>query len=124
MAKKESKLLYWAPRILALLFILSLSVLSLSILGESRTFEEKIFRLIINNLPGFILLITLILSFRYEIIPGVAFVIFGCVYSSNSLVKTFNYGFENYMLYYLIILAVPSFVIGILFLTNWYKKLC
>ncbi|NMB48203.1 hypothetical protein GYA13_02020 [Candidatus Kuenenbacteria bacterium] len=114
-----SKFIYWTPRILSIIFILFLALFSLDVFGNNYTFWETVVGLLMHNIPSFILLILLLISWRYEIVGGVAFILAGLLY----LFSLFSPGhFEWYMLSWSLLIAGPAFLIGALFLANWFQK--
>ena|SRR3989344_1874989 len=116
---KVNKLLFWAPRVLAILFILFLAMFSLDIFGNNYTFWETVVGLFMHNILSIILLIVLIISWKYEIVGAVAFILGGIFY----IVTLFmNPQFEWYMISWSIMIAGPAFLVGILFYMNWRQK--
>ena len=119
MKRSISKIIFWMPRVLAIFFIAFLSLFSLDIFDENRGFWMTILGLLMHNIPSLILIIVLIISWNYEIIGGVAFILAGLLY----IVLIFmNPVFNWYMLFWSMIIAGPAFLIGILFLLNWSKR--
>jgi hypothetical protein len=78
--------------------------------------------LLIHNIPSFILTAVVIISWRYEIVGGIAFILAGLLYIANMVTNTFTGQFEWYMLSWSMIIAGPAFFIGALFLMNWRIK--
>jgi len=114
-----SKFIYWTPRILSIIFILFLALFSLDIFGNNYTFWETVVGLLMHNIPSFILLIILLISWRREIVGGVTFILAGLLY----LFSLFSSGhFEWYILSWSLFIAGPAFLIGALFLANWFQK--
>ena len=116
---KVNKLLFWAPRVLAILFILFLAMFSLDIFGNNYTFWETVLGLFMHNIPSIILLIVLIISWKHEIVGAIAFVLGGIFYIVTLFI---NPQFEWYMLSWSIMIAGPAFLVGILFWMNWKQK--
>jgi hypothetical protein len=119
MKNKINKYLYWIPRILSIIFILFLALMSLDVFSEKLDFWQTVVALFMNNLPTIILLIVLIISWKYEIVGGVGFILAGLAYIV--LLMTRNQ-FEWYMLFWAIQISGVAFTIGILFLAGWFKK--
>ncbi len=119
MQKESNKFIFWTPRILAILFILFLAMFSLDIFEGNYGFRGTIFGLFMHNIPTLILLIILLISWKYEIVGGIAFILAGLVY----LVVLFKNPFEWYMLSWAIQISGIAFLIGILFLVGWFKKI-
>ena len=119
MKKKINKFIYWTPRILSILFIVFLAVFSLDVFDTNLGFWGTILGLLIHNIPSIILGVVIWISWKYEIIGGIAFILAGLAYI---VVLMMSKTFEWYMLSWSLIIAGPAFLIGILFLINWFKK--
>ena len=122
MKRRVSKFVYWTPRILGIIFILFLAMFSLDIFDMKLGFWETILGLFMHNIPVFILLIVLLISWKHEIVGGVIFTLAGTLYVVIILMNTLRNSFEWYMVSYSLIIAGPAFLIGILFIVNWLKK--
>jgi hypothetical protein len=75
-----------------------------------------------HNIPVFILMAILIISWKYEIVGGIAFILAGIFYITQLLVTAITTGFEWYYLSWAVQISGIAFLIGILFLMNWFKK--
>lgn len=117
---KGNKFIYWTPRILGIIFVLFLMLFSLDVFESGLTGWQIAIGLFMHNIPALILLLSLIISWRYEIVGGVAFILAGLVYI---LLLAMNPKFEWYMLSWSLTIAGPAFLIGILFIINWGKKI-
>ena len=122
MKKKTSKFIYWTPRILSIIFLLFLSLFSLDVISPELSFWQIILGLFMHNIPVFILLIVLLISWKHEIVGGIAFILAGLLYITLILIDAFINGFKWYMLFWTIQIAGIAFFIGILFLIGWFKK--
>ncbi len=122
MEKPIDSFVYWAPRILSIIFICFLALFSLDVVSPELSFWQIVVGLFIHNIPVFILLIVLLVSWKYEIVGGIAFILAGALYTGMILVDIFKNSFEWYMLSSLALIAVPAFFIGVLFIMNWFKK--
>ena len=118
MKKKMSKYLYWTPRILAIIFILFLALFSLDVFEGNYGFWGTIVGLFMHNIPALVLLIVLLISWKYEIVGGIVFILAGLLY----IILLMRNKFEWYYLLWAIQIAIPAFLIGILFLIGWFKK--
>ena len=117
-SKNISKFVYWTPRILSILFLAFITLFSFDVFGNGYTFWETVLALFMHNLPGLILLAVLIISWKYEIVGGIAFILAGLLYIITTLMRQPWYIVISWSM----IIAGPAFLIGILFLVNWYKK--
>jgi hypothetical protein len=119
MKNKINKCICWAPRILAIIFILFLTMLSADIFGNNYTFWEVLLGLFMHNLPTLSLLIVLIISWKHELVGGIAFILFGFLYTVIILLIR---GFQQPAFISILIIAGISLIIGILFIISWIKK--
>ncbi len=117
--RKVDKFIYWTPRILSIIFILFLALFSLDVFDSGLDFWGTLLGLFIHNIPSLILLIFLIISWKYEIVGGIVFILAGLAYI---MMVFMNPVFEWYMISWSAIIAGPAFLIGALFLVNWFKK--
>jgi hypothetical protein len=122
MINKINRFVYWAPRVLSIVFILFLAMFSLDVLGMGLGFWETVLGLFMHNIPALILLAVLLISWKHEIVGGIAFILAGSLYIIIMLMNMLRNPFEWYMLSYLLIIAAPAFLIGILFIINWRRK--
>ncbi|MDD4352963.1 MAG: hypothetical protein PHN56_00745 [Candidatus Nanoarchaeia archaeon] len=116
--KKNNKFIYWAPRVLTIIYIFFLSLFSLDVFQEGYDFFEVILAFLMHNILSFILIIILIISWKQEIVGAIAFILFGLAYSINILAnQQFEINFSS-----ILIISGPAFLIGVLFLINWLKN--
>ena len=120
--RKVGKFVYWAPRILSIIFICFLALMSLDVFDSASSFSEILIGLFMHNIPVFILVAVLIIAWKYEIVGGIAFILGGIGYIISILITALKNQFEWYMLSWVIQIAGIAFLIGILFFVNWFKK--
>jgi len=121
MEKKINKFVYWAPRILSILLVLFLTVFSWDVFDENLGFWQTILGLLLHNIPALILAVIIWISWKYEVVGGIAFIIAGIAHMVFSILR------ENINPWYItlaisLVLDGPAFLIGILFLIGWFKK--
>jgi hypothetical protein len=121
-----NKIVYWVPRILAILFILFLAMFSLDVFEEGRTWQQIAIGLFMHNIPVLVLAAVLVISWKREIVGGVAFIMAGLLYVALIvaliLANGFTKGIKWYMLTYPFIIAGPAFLVGGLFLVGWRQR--
>jgi len=93
---------------------------SLDVFEQGQSIWQTVIGLFMHNIPACILSIILWISWKYEIVGGIAFILAGLLYIS---LLVMNSGFEWYMLSWILTISGPAFFIGILFLINWHKKI-
>jgi hypothetical protein len=94
---------------------------SLDVFEGNYGFWGTIVGLFIHNIPVLILLIVLLISWRHEIAGGIVFILAGILHTVFSLTRV---DAEPWYISFAVslIIAVPAFLIGILFLIGWFKK--
>ena len=121
MSKKISKFIYWSPRILTILFLLFLTIFSLDVFDENLGFWGTVVGLLMNNIPVFVLAIVLWISWYYEIVGGIVFILAGIAFIISTIVRQApNPWYIAFAIS--LIIAVPAFLIGILFMVGWAGK--
>ena len=78
--KKTSKLVYWTPRVLSILFICFLAMFSLDVIQPGLSFGQILIGLIMHNIPVFILIAILTIAWRKEIVGAIGFIGAGLLY--------------------------------------------
>ncbi|MFA5948168.1 MAG: hypothetical protein WC806_04310 [Candidatus Gracilibacteria bacterium] len=117
--KKINKFIYWIPRILSIVLISFMALMSLDVFSPELNFWQTLIGLFMHNIPVFILIAVLIISWKYEIVGGIVFILAGILYIFLTIERN---PFEWYLLSWSMIIAGPAFLIGILFLIGWFKK--
>jgi hypothetical protein len=122
--KKINSFIYWTPRILAILFICFLAMLSLDVFEEGMSAGEITQGLLMHNIPVFILIAVLIVSWKYEIVGGIIFILAGLLYMGMTVFATTRSGGLPWYiaLSWIVQISGPAFIAGILFFINWQKK--
>jgi hypothetical protein len=119
MAKKVSGFIYWTPRILSIIFIIFLALFSLDVISPELSLRQIAIGMFMHNIPALILLVILIISWKYEIVGGIAYLLAGFLY----IIFAARSGIAWYIaLSWSMQIAGPAFLIGILFMINWFKK--
>jgi hypothetical protein len=119
MTKKMNTFIYWVPRILGIVFVLFLMMFSLDVFEPGLTAGQIALGLLVHNIPALLLLVILIISWKREIVGGVAFILAGLLYIFSLVMKP---RFEWYMLSWSVIISGPALLVGILFLIGWSRK--
>jgi hypothetical protein len=105
-------LMRWAPRWLAVLMILFLGLFALDVFSEGYTFGELLVALFMHLIPNILLLIALIVAWRWRVAGGVLFL-------ALATISVFFFHTYQHISTFLLI-SFPVFVIGILFLVDWW----
>jgi len=110
---KKRGLLFWFPRLLAVLFILFISMFSLDVFYQGLTLLETLTAFFMHLLPSIFLIILLLFSCKHELAGGIMFIILGIVY----LTKGWNFPWSAKLA-----ICLPLFLIGFLFIFNSLKR--
>ena len=111
MKTPPKRLLFWTPRILTILFAGFISVFALDVFDEGFGFWQTIPALLIHLIPTWILLVVLVMSWRWEWVGGILFNALGAFY------PIMFWGRVHWLAH--LIISGPLFLIGMLFLLNW-----
>ncbi len=119
MRQNISKFVYWTPRILGIVFVCFLTLFSLDIFEMKLNFWNTVVGLFMHNIPAMILIVVLIISWKYEIVGGIVFILAGFAY----IIMTIMGDVPWYLaLSWSLTIAGPAFLIGVLFIIGWNKK--
>lgn len=106
MNTRTKRVVFWAPRVLCILFAMFLSVFALDVFSESYGFGETILALLIHLVPTFIVVISLVIAWRWEWVGAILFIAVALFFLVSS-------GGESW------VISGPLFLVGVLFLFNW-----
>lgn len=107
-----AKIIHWAPRAAAILFIFFISLFSLDVFEMDGTLLEKLGGFLIHNIPSFGLLALLILAWKR---PAVGFVAFFVV----AILFAVFFIRDIEALPSLLILVAPILLVAFLFYADW-----
>ena len=103
--------LYWAPRILSIIFAGFIGLFALDVFNEGHGFWETLLALAMHLIPTALIVIVTVLAWRWEWIGTLGFLGLGIWY------LWLDWGRGNWAAYMLIL--GPLFLIAILYLSNW-----
>ena len=106
------RVLYWLPRGLTIIFALFLSLFALDSFVEGTSFLYQLIGFLIHLMPVYILVIFLLIAWRWELIGGVLFFAVGIFFT------IFFNTYEHLMS--LLFISSPVFIIGALFILSKY----
>lgn len=110
MNKTIKKVLFWTPRIMGILFVLFLSLFSLDVFDMELGFWETLLAWLIHSIPSVVLLVALVLAWKWEWIGALIFIGWAILY-----LVAFR---DQSLSAYLAISGLPA-LIGLLFLLGW-----
>ena len=115
MEKRAGRLLFWAPRVLCLLFAVWLSVFALDVFSEDRSFSETVVALLMHLIPTTLVLIVLAAAWRWEWVGAVAFGTLGLVYLGWAGIQGGHWLWVPFF-------SGPLFLVALLFWLNWLRS--
>jgi hypothetical protein len=111
----DKHFLYWGPRLLAILFILFISLFSLDVFDTGLGFPEVLLALFMHLIPSLVLLVVLLIAWKYELVGTVVFGLFGLLYVTLIIV-------QGSPVTWTFIIAGPAFLVAGLFYAGWKEK--
>ena len=109
-----SKLLYWSPRAVSLLFVAFISLFALDVFGEYTGFLLLV-ALFMHLIPSLILLLVVMVAWRYELVGVIGFFGFALWYVWFASARDAPWGWYA-------TIALPAAIVGALYLYNWYRR--
>ena len=106
----SERVLFWMPRVLAILFAAFLSLFALDVFGEGYGFWGTILALVMHLIPTWIILTGLVIAWRWEAVGGILFIALGAHYLAD---------WPRWDWLTCLVISGPLFLIGGLFLTDW-----
>jgi len=103
------RLIFWTPRVLCILFAAFISLFALDVFNEGRSFGETILALLIHLVPTGLIVLTLVLSWRWEWVGAVLFSALGVLYLTMAWGK----------ISWILTISGPLFLVAILFFLSW-----
>jgi hypothetical protein len=121
--KKMTKIVHWAPRILCILAILFVGMFSLDSFDPSLTLSQKLLGFLIHNIPTLILIAILIVSWKWEFIGGIIFILIGVGFSPIIFIHNYHMNHSvGISLGIIALITFPFVVVGGLFILSQYLK--
>ncbi|HLO90522.1 MAG TPA: hypothetical protein VK172_05090 [Lentimicrobium sp.] len=113
------KAIHWIPRVLTIIAILFVSVFALDSFAPELTLKQQILGFLIHLIPSFILLVLLIVAWKYRFAGGVIFIAIGIAMSMFLFIMNFNRNPDLWVtLGIMASIGFPFFISGILFVVD------
>jgi len=113
MTLNYKQVLHWAPRILGILFAIFISLFALDVFGKGNSPWEALGEYLIHLTPTYILLATLIIAWKWELIGAILYALEGVSYIFLLWEQPAPAS---------LLITGPLFVISGLFLLDWALK--
>jgi len=116
-------LLHWAPRVLAMLAILFVSMFSLDAFHASVPLKDQILDWLMHMLPSFVLIIVLVIAWKWENIGGIIFLSVGLAFSPYVFWGNYTHNHSIWLSFFIILtITFPFMLTGFLFMLSYYTK--
>jgi hypothetical protein len=119
---KTNKLIFWTPRILVILFAIFLAIFSLDIFDNCNGFFDCALGLFMHNIPSFILLAILLISWKHELVGAIIFGLIGLAGIIGIIIAMLTIPEGSRFNPIFIIVGVVCTLIGILFYFGYKQK--
>ncbi len=121
--KKSIKLVHWTPRVLCILAILFVSMFALDSFSPNYTIWQQLKAFFIHLIPTYILILFLIIAWKWEIIGGLMLIIFALGFTP--FIYTHNYAMNHSVwisLSIILMINFPFVITGGLFILSHFLK--
>jgi hypothetical protein len=120
---KTLKLFHWLPRIICILAILFVSLFALDAFDPKLTIWQQLGGFLIHLVPSYILIILLVIAWKWELIGGILFMLIAIGLSPFLYIHNYHMNHSLWMtLSVLLMITFPFFLVGVLFLISYNKK--
>jgi hypothetical protein len=106
----KGKILFWTPRIIAILAILFMIMFSIDCFGGNYSLREQMICFVMHNIPAFIVVVVLIIAWKWELAGGILFLLAAVAGSLYFRGFSGNPG--------VLIILLPFVISGILFIIH------
>ncbi len=106
------KILYWAPRVICIVFILFVASFAFSVFNEDLDTWDTLTALLKHLVPSFIFAVVLLFGWIWEWVGALVFLTFASYYAAENLRHP----------RWILTISGPLFVVGFLFLGNWLMR--
>lgn len=115
---------HWLPRIICILAILFISVFALDAFSPGLTIWQQLADFLMHLTPSFILILLLVIAWKWELTGGIIFTIIGLamspiIFLHNYRVNHFSIGQSIGII---MMITFPFVVVGVLFMISHFKK--
>ena len=111
MNTSTKRVLFWTPRVLGILFAVFTSLFALDVFSEGNGFWKTILALLIHLVPTYLVVIALVIAWRWEWVGTILFSAFAVFY------VVWFWG--RFPLVAYLSISGPLALVGVLFLFNW-----
>lgn len=108
----KKKILYWLPRVIAILGILFMMMFSMDCFGPENSLREMMICFLMHNIPAFIVIAALVIAWRRELTGGILFILF--FLAAGIFFQSFGRNLAS------LIIITPFLAVGVLFIWHYF----
>ena len=112
MSAPGKRIVFWLPRMLGIAFAIFISLFALDVFSERLGFWNTALALIMHLIPTALVVVALVLAWKWEWIGAVLFGGLGLFYALTTREHPD----------WILLISGPLFLIALLFLLNWLKR--
>lgn len=116
LSPRLAAILRWTPRVGVLIFAAFMSLFALDVFGQGTSLWETTLALMMHLIPTAILLVVLLVAWRWSWVGGLAFLLVAGLF-----LWRFGAGWGDQWSLYLLFVGTPA-LMGALFLANWWLR--
>jgi hypothetical protein len=121
--KTSIKIIHWAPRIICILAILFVGIFALDSFDPRYTLWQQLEAFFIHLIPNFILIIFLIVAWKWELAGGLILVAFALILSPPVFFINYRMNHSVWMsLSVILMINFPFVITGALFVLSHFMK--
>ena len=114
MSRLQGRLLFWPPRILAIVFTGFISMFALDVFGEQLGFWRTTIALVIHLIPTWIMIAAIAIAWRREWVGAAVFGALALLYIAITL--------PTHHPEWILVIAGPALLVAALFFVDWVKR--
>jgi hypothetical protein len=121
--KKSIRIIQWIPRILGILTILFISMFALDSFVPGMPFLQQVAGFLIHMVPSFVLLVFLLVAWKWELVGGSILLILGLAFVPFIYMMNFHMNNSVWMsLGVILVINGPVLLVGALFVLSHFLK--
>jgi len=121
--KTTIKIVHWTPRILCILAILFVGIFALDAFDPRYTLWEQLQAFFIHLIPNYILILFLVIAWKWELIGGLMLMILALGFSPFIYIHNYNMNHSVWMsLFVILMINFPFILTGALFVLSHFLK--
>jgi prolipoprotein diacylglyceryltransferase len=121
--KISTKVFHWIPRIICILTTLFVSLFALDSFSSDRTFWQNTAAFLMHLIPSFVLIVLLIVAWKWEKVGGILLTIIGLVWCIFVFMLNYNRTHSlTTSLMIIMTLCIPFVLAGILFILSHNRR--